>query len=616
MPPGQDVLPGKGMQPGQNLQSGQGMQPSQGMSPGQDVLPGKGMQPGQNLQPSSGGQQSSAKKDQPQLRNANRTNRGNRQRSNTNVNQPNQATNGRGTRLLETILGSIIMFLVVSFGLFYAFTAISGLLSDNDKGVDAPNFSTGTSMWDTISRLLPEFPEFPDINKFTDVSEPKDFTKFHDERLAKELEKIMPDTVWAPQDKNGKTKISEDFWHALKEAMKQDDSILTLGRSGISDDLWSAIKSRIESTGIAAGSDGTSKASASIADIELLIDSKVSRSWVAWLEQNDKALKKALTGVALTKDDFIKLFQEETVSYQGEVEQKLTELQERIRGVTRQISKLENEITSCGSLKKHECRTIVESMISKAISNSKLDAIAQGAIDGHANDVLANQVNFFGIGSGARIDPMYSSSAWKQPQPYFKSKRYLDDEGYKPRPRAAALTDWSEEGDCFCAASDLKGYGVGTNNISVILSRNIIPQHLVVEHILPGATLDPGATPKDIEVWAYIEELNLRNEVRTWSKYQFPDTPKEDVLNEGWVKIGHVTYDKKDGGNGVQLFKLSDELTRMDAITNHVVIRAINNYGADHTCFYRLKIYGDLIERPDEPPHDAPEVNHWFRMIV
>ena len=255
----------------------------------------------------------------------------------------------------------------------------------------------------------------------------------------------------------------------------------------------------------------------------------------------------------------------------------------------------------------------METLVAKAISTAKLDAVAKGFIKGHVNDVLANQVNFFGIGAGVAIDPDVSSTAWKPPSNHYLSKKWLEKDGYKPQPPLAALHPWTEEGECFCAGPDRRGFGVGTNNLSMITSRDIIPQHLVIEHILPGATLDPGAMPREVEIWVYIEEITLRNAVQAFSERQFPSTPAEEVLNDGFVKIGHFTYENKISGDGVQVFKISDEIATLGALTNRVVVRAINNYGADHTCLYRLSLYGDIVERLDDPPKGEPtQKTGWF----
>ncbi|KAI0525885.1 hypothetical protein F5B22DRAFT_258033 [Xylaria bambusicola] len=486
---------------------------------------------------------------------------------------------------------------------------LSSLPDVDDPSVSRPSFdfAFGT-VWQKISNLLPEIPviDTDAYNKSTSHSSPKPSgsAAINPQDLVAGLKDRMPESIWVRGDKNGKIKISEDFWHALKELIKQDDIILSLKNSDISEDHWRAIQARAQQAGIEVGQ--------SVSDIEGLVEKQMSQAWDKWLKQNDQALKTAETGVALTKDDFLRLFQQEIVSYQREIRQELAELQNRIASITEQLSKLPAEITLAGGTARTEITKIVESLIAKAINNAKLDTVAKGFIKGHANDVLANQVNFFGIGAGVAIDPDSSSSAWKVPESHYLSKAWLDRGGYKPQPPFAALSPWTEEGECFCAGPDRKGFGVGTNNLSMITSRDIIPQHLIVEHILPGATLDPGAMPKEVEIWVYIEEVTLRVVVQQFSERQFPNTPKEEVLSEGFVKIGHFTYENNTFGDGVQVFKISDEISNLGALTNRIVVRAINNYGADHTCFYRLGLYGEIIERPEDPRDDSEKRAGWF----
>ncbi|KAI0871910.1 hypothetical protein GGS24DRAFT_37608 [Hypoxylon argillaceum] len=506
----------------------------------------------------------------------------------------------------DLVARSIMLFLVLALSLWFILSAIpTGMDGSNlDPGLpranlNLPNFSFG-AMWKKLSDLLPEIPDLQNLSHDDSpnpINSPgsSDSNDINSKEFLTEVKKLMPEAIWVQENKSGKLRIPEDFWHALRQLIEKDKSILSLKNSNISEDHWRAIESRIQTSGIC-------KTGASTEDVEVLVERTISQSWDSWLKQNDKATKKAATGVALTRDDFMKLFQQEIASYRHEIRQELKELQNRIRDITQRMSKLRKDIIPSGQLSKDEMTKLINSIVSKAINSVKLDAVAQGLIKGHANDVLANQVNFFAFGAGAMIDTTFNSRAWSGPKNPFKSKGWLE-KNYRAQPPLAALSPWSQEGECFCAGLDQKGYGEGTNNISVITSRNIIPQHLVVEHILPGATLDPGAIPKEIEVWVYIEEVTLRSEVRTFSETNFPNTPKEEVLNDGFVKIGHFIYENKNSGDGVQVFKISDEMARMNAFTHRVVIRAINNYGADHTCFYRIRLYGEIVERPDDLPY-------------
>ncbi|KAI0427268.1 hypothetical protein F5Y09DRAFT_36429 [Xylaria sp. FL1042] len=532
---------------------------------------------------------------------------------------PSLARNGRGANRKKgwswpsasLIIPPILLFLALALGVWFVLSSIPvDSLNGNDAG--APNlsathpFSGFGTVWQKISGLLPGISDLDGYISHN-IPEPLKSVEVDSDGLMADLRQRTPESVWVRRDKNGKIKIPEDFWHALKNLIEQDDNILTLKHSDISEGHWRAIKARVKAAGLGAG--------ASTKSIEGLVDKKISQSWDTWLKQNEQLLKKDKTGIALTKDDFMKLYQQESVSYQREIRQELTELRERISRITEQMAKLPDKTTSNASMDKAEITKIVNSLVSKAINSATLDAVARGFIKGNVNDVLANQVNCFTIGAGVAIDPDTSSPGWKPPKNPYMSKKWLDMDGYKVQPPMAALSPWDQEGECFCAGPDRRGYGKGTNNITIITSRDIIPQHLVVEHILPGATLDPGAMPKEIEVWGYIEELDLRRALEAFSERQFPNTPKEEVLSEGFVKIGHFTYENKATGNGVQVFKINNEVATLRAVTNRIVVRAINNYGADHTCFYRLRLYGEIIERPDDPPTSVEEENKkkfWF----
>ncbi|RYP93303.1 hypothetical protein DL770_000592 [Monosporascus sp. CRB-9-2] len=430
-----------------------------------------------------------------------------------------------------------------------------------------------------------------------------------DGKLLDEVQKHIPKVVHVEKDKNGKFKISQDFWHALKGLIKSDEDLFK-GCKGceIDEEQLRVIKSRLESEGLlATGPKNKNKDGISTKDVERIVDKSVARSWGDWLERNQEELKK--TGDGVSRDEFMRLLREEIRPYQSQVRQELEGMDERIKGIVQELAKLRDSSAAPSGMTKPEIEALVKATVKKVVDKAKLDAAVNGQIKGHASDVVFNQVNFFGIGSGALIDPLNSSPPWTLPKNLFKSKKWMDKDGYKPRPRTSALFAWSEEGDCFCAGPDRRTGGAGPSSIAVITSRNIIPQHLVVEHILPGATLDPGAMPKDIEVWAYIEDVTLRKEVTAFSESQFPNTPREVALNEGFVKVGHFLYEDKDYGDGVQVFKMSDQLTEIGAITNHLVVRAVSNYGADHTCFYRLRMYGDVVEREENPQYASMK---WF----
>jgi hypothetical protein len=52
-----------------------------------------------------------------------------------------------------------------------------------------------------------------------------------------------------------------------------------------------------------------------------------------------------------------------------------------------------------------------------------------------------------------------------------------------------------------------------------------------------------------------------------------------------------------------------DLVDRLKAATDLVVVRAVTNYGAkDHTCFYRVRLYGEMLEGMEK----EKESRKWF----
>ncbi|KAI1101843.1 hypothetical protein F4804DRAFT_334892 [Jackrogersella minutella] len=524
-------------------------------------------------------------------------------------------------RTWDTWKNTAIVFLTILLGAWIFLTFIgshpmSG--SDdvfNNSGVQWPDW---TMVKDNIVQAIPTGINIP-VPTFS-LGNLKGFgTGKSDNAQSKLIDSIapkIPPKVFVDVDKNGKLKISQDFWHALRDLIREDDIILSLETAkneapDVSDAHWLAIKSRLgkDASSLRPSPTGASESGPPPPDVTSTDKSKGSHNvldsfsnskyWERWLGRNNDALKKENDcGVAMPREEFVKLIKKETEVYQQDIRKELLAQDVRIKELIIDIIKLRDSFKDSHGLTRQEVQTICDAAVRKAITNAKLDAMASGRIRGHANDMFTNQVNFFGIGSGAVLDPKLTSKPWQVPSGYYKfrSKKWYERDGWRPLPPTAALTPWTEDAECFCAGPSALGQTEEVNSVAIMTSRHIIPQHLVVEHILPGSTLDAGAMPRDIEVWAYIEEVTLRDEVRAFSASNFLGTGPGKSLNEGFVKVGHFVYESKTHGDGVQIFKLSDELTHMRVYSNHIVIRAVSNYGADHTCFYRLRMYGDIVE--------------------
>jgi hypothetical protein len=440
----------------------------------------------------------------------------------------------------------------------------------------------------------------------------KKSNSLHDASL-EALRKIVPKVVHMNLDRNGRPILSQDFWHALREEMKKDDSVLTLDKQGAgykftSDRHWESLKKRLEIEGLA----NTSAMSPS--DVDGIVERSIGSSWEKWVHKNQQKVAEILGPLGnqqlpenvdklakqglVSKDFFLRHLKSEFATHRREIKAEVMERENALDAKIRATLKQVKEEWPAAEVNANELKKVVDHAIHKAIGKAGLGAMANGKIHANWDAELKHQVNFFGIGSGARINARHSSPTFNPPVGgkvgSKEWRRSIADK--EASPAIAALVKWDDDGECWCGAIALDRHGrpAGTS-LAVQLGHTIIPQNVVVEHIVPGATLDGAARPKDIEVWAYIEEYNQRKRVEDFSSAHFPEGDKPPPPYDGFVKVGQFTYETSEVHDGVHVHRLSPELGSLNAVTDGVIVRAVTNYGAkDHTCFYRVRLYGEL----------------------
>lgn len=466
-----------------------------------------------------------------------------------------------------------------------------------------------------------------------DLSTLKKATELHRASL-KKLETVVPQIVHM-EVRDGRPVVKQEFWHALRDLIKREGSFLNMemvdnGYEVSSDDQWRGIMARLIKDPTF-----TSKLNMTMSDLEGRFDNKMTTFWDSWIKNNDnkiadilgpaldkiqsagsgrefdrrfsKIVKEHLQGddlrdTVVTRDEFLRHLKNEFASHRAEVRHELEELRPRMDELIREALRMAAENTP-QSMSKSEITTLVNGLVRKSVADLNLEALAKGQIHLHWDAELKNQINYFSIGSGATIDAKRTSVTFDpHKQGAISSGKFMDGlRGSMPYPPIAALTPWSEEGDCWCAARSLSRRGNPHGaTISVQLANHLIPQHVVIEHIVPGATRDPGARPKDIEIYAHIGDARIRERVEDFSRVYFPPDDQdwdETPANFGtaFVMIGRFRYEGADQlHDGVYVHRLSSELADLGAETDQVVVRATSNYGArDHTCFYRVRLFGE-----------------------
>ncbi|KAK1447311.1 spindle pole body-associated protein sad1 [Colletotrichum melonis] len=462
-----------------------------------------------------------------------------------------------------------------------------------------------------------------EITKLTTAS------KLHEGSLSRLME-IVPKVVHMKLDKKGRPVVGEEFYHALRDLMKSDAEILTLSRGHggyhfISDENWLAIKSRLQKDPVYQKAAEPPAPGLSSADVETISQSKFDKTWEKWLVNNNKKIAKILEpqfstsipdkigkdleskverfvkdqfknkdtkDVVVTRDEFIRHLKGEFATHRNEVKAEAQELQKKLEQYINESVEGILKKSPPKGVTRTEMITVVDGMIRQAIANAGLEALAQGKIGAVWDKELRHQVNYLAHGSGVIVSRDHLTPNYVPPV-----KAKLGTESYKKltsrsphiQPPVATLYGWEDEGDCWCGMVVVDRDGKeGGVRIGYILSREIVPQHLVVEHILPGATLNPDARPKDIDILAYYTDLHTRNRVADFAAAHFPGTK----LSDGWVKIGQFTYESSDTLNGAHVHKLSSELLALGAYTDQIALHVTSNYGSDHTCLYRVRLYG------------------------
>ncbi|KAJ5250664.1 hypothetical protein N7489_001074 [Penicillium chrysogenum] len=288
----------------------------------------------------------------------------------------------------------------------------------------------------------------------------------------------------------------------------------------------------------------------------------------------------------------------------------LHSIRSQVSKMDAQMSSLSNEVSSARS----------ELSLSNAHDSTPTDASL------HRKPV--HKVNFLSVALGAMIDPAKTSPTL----------------GPKQGASLRALL-WASS---FVAPRN------GTSQLSVLLGRDIVAEELIVEHIPVGASLEPEAAPRTIEVWARFKvnphkapvkakptpearpgrvgfmklfgDATVTQEppstqapssretglggflipgigslhalvmdlLRRSNPFEPPSAYSDDpILGPNFYRIGKVEYDLHSP-DYAQAFKLNTIVDVSTIRVDKVVFRVTSNWGADHTCIYRFKLHGHL----------------------
>ncbi|KAI7461652.1 hypothetical protein KC367_g7158 [Hortaea werneckii] len=232
---------------------------------------------------------------------------------------------------------------------------------------------------------------------------------------------------------------------------------------------------------------------------------------------------------------------------------------------------------------------VVEKTPAFSLSHVQIQALASSNILRNVQNAL-HSVNFLSPALGARVNPHETSSTYYPPRKgLFGGSAYLSG----VRSPIEALSKWDEPGECWCAANST-AKGKGQAQITVHLGEKIWPGWLTIEHMPADGTLHIDAAPRDWELWLPARDKQHAQETTKILREDFihcTGTPPSDKH----VCVATGRYDIH-GSNWVQSFTLYGErLEELGFATDKVTFRVNTNWGADHTCIYRLRLTGDRV---------------------
>lgn len=467
------------------------------------------------------------------------------------------------------------------------------------EGVSSSKVTFPTNLSEALGRLLPHDLKHPidyfsteDVRlvkkRISDLEYEVALLKTHssdlDSKTLARLEEILPDLLVLKKDRHGNLIIPDDFWLALRDKILADDSLIQSQLDGpVSKGALSGKELTKEVERVAKSAwDRYMKQNAN--NLKGVLASELAKSFPRLVQEHHIATKEEVV-------DLMKKYWEENSSHlQSEISQLNKKLEQTIRSVTR-LQGTPSHLT------REEIQAIVTETCKKVIPNTQLGGLANSEIHRVLEESYARP-NHFSKATGAVVDPLITSPTYVFPgnDVWFGHRwmrSFIGNAITPPNPPEAALTRWEEYGDCWCSnAEDTAGVGP---SIGVITGHTIYPEQVVVEHIPSISTLEPGSAPREMELFAYLPDLDVYNAVSTVSEELFPREVPETQFPYRYVRIASWTYDQDS--ESVQAFDVPVNMRSLGAETNKLIVRAKNNWGEDvpYTCLYRIRVHGEVV---------------------
>jgi SUN domain-containing protein 1/2 len=444
-------------------------------------------------------------------------------------------------KLFWTMFG-LACLAVVGFGLVRSMTSNQYGDSSSRPGVaTAVSHRISTAYYDVADWIMPAArPERPE-KKRQDMDEFKrgDGT-IDDNYLWSRMKKIY-------NEFDSRFENMDDTIAKLNEHLPEYMVVRTLpdGRREVTDEFWNALVSKAKSSG---------------GDAE----------WTEFLERNEDKLRDIFGGTskgsradvrpeAVSREEFLNLVQKHYDTMAAQVDERVFQA---VQGQASQI------------------KAIAQTEAKKAMIDSiRLHTLAQSNLLTNY-ELNLQKANHFSLGLGAVVVPTLTSATFlDDPSPFAIFGRRLPLSRHRNPPKAA-LDRWEEPGDCWCAAPNPAMNGQA--QLTVALARPVFPQQVTIEHLpmtmMPGKKISNA--PRSMELWVETDQS---------AEYQY--SHREGSCQEGpagWTCLGSFRYNIH-ASNHQQTFDLD---AQSSVPVSKAMLRVTSNWGADHTCLYRVRLHG------------------------
>ncbi|KAI9812368.1 MAG: hypothetical protein M1826_002835 [Phylliscum demangeonii] len=219
----------------------------------------------------------------------------------------------------------------------------------------------------------------------------------------------------------------------------------------------------------------------------------------------------------------------------------------------------------------------------------QLGAFAQLAINDIVRRALVS-TDWASPALGALVEPRLTSATYR---PAKQAARRVGEvpvrqpAGYPP---VAALTPWSNPGECWCAHKTAPD-----SRLDVVPAWALYPKAITVEFPPARSTPDALTAPRRIEVYGSVPDLDQWTAAAAAIRSKRPGITLPERGPRGWLPLARFEYDIRQD-NHVQTFPVEFDFERSGAQVVMVSVRILSNWGdEERTCLYRVRVHGNRV---------------------